>query len=432
MVRMPVKPSHILGMNARYRYTKMNPPSARKYGFSKLLTKELIEELKLEAARVYHIFHNMQDLQDINWEAIPTPFVIKPASGSAGKGVVIIKQKIPGRTAWLNQDSQVLTEEDVELHIANILDGEFSTWGSNHKAIIEEMIPPHPSLAKYSYKGTPDIRVVIFNSVPVMAMARIPTPESGGRANLDKGAIALGIDMATGVTTYGLHGKTERITHFPGTKKKVNGIIIPQWAHLLETAVTVANAAGFVFMGADMFIHPDRGPMVVELNGFPGLSIQLANRTGLKRRLERVEGIEVRNPQHGVKIAQALFAEIYSDQIPTEDSTPIISLRPSVEVLGDDRKFHQVMAVVDSKRDRSIISEEFADDLGLVDIDDLLFRQQELLEGKLPVVSVSFKLKNKKIDTAMMVSKRLNRTKHKLELGKRDIHGFLLSSKDEE
>lgn len=423
---MAVKPSHILGMNARYKYTKMNPASARKYGFSKLLTKELLEENKLETARIYHLFHTQRDLEEVNWEAIPAPFVIKPASGSAGKGVIIIQKKIPNRNAWLNQDNQVLTEEDIELHISNIIDGEFSTWGSNHKAIIEELIHAHPSLAKYSYKGTPDIRVVVFNSVPVMAMIRIPTPESGGRANLDKGAIALGIDMATGVTTHGLRGKSEQITHFPGMKKKVNGIIIPQWTQLLETAVAASDAAGFVFMGADMFLHPERGPMVVELNGFPGLSIQLANRAGLKRRLERVEGIEVRNPQHGVKIAQALFAESFADQIPTDDIRPIISLRPTIEVYGDDKKAHQTLAVVDTKRDRSIISEEFADSLGLVDLDDLLFRQQETLEGKLPVVGVTLKIKNRKADTAMMVSKRLNRTKHKLELGKRDIHGFLI------
>lgn len=428
---MAVKPSHILGMNARYRYTKMNPSSAKKYGFSKLLTKELLEANNIPTAKVYHIFNSVHDLNDISWETIPTPFVIKPASGSAGKGVWIIKSKLPNKEEWLNQENLTLSKQDIELHVQNILDGEFSTWGSEHKAIVEEMIPPHPGLAKYAYKGTPDIRVVVFNSVPVMAMTRIPTPESQGRANLDKGAIALGIDMATGVTTYGLYGKSEQISHFPNSKKKVNGIIIPMWNQVLETAVKAANAAGYVFMGADLFIHPERGPMIVELNGFPGLSIQMANRAGLKKRLDRVEGIDVRNAQHGVKISQALFAESFADKIITEEGTPIISMYPHIEVYDDANKLHNIAAVVDTKRDRSIISEQFADELGLVDLDDLLFRQQEALEGKLPVVSVSIKLKNRKIDTAMMVSKRLNKTKHKVELGKRDLQGFLISTSDE-
>jgi alpha-L-glutamate ligase-like protein len=428
---MAIKPSHILGMNARYRYTKMNPSSAKKYGFSKLLTKELLEANDIPTARIYHVFSTLHDLDQVTWETIPTPFVIKPASGSAGKGVWIIKSKVPDKELWLNQENQEINKQDLDLHVGNILDGEFSTWGSTHKAIVEEMIPVHPALAKYSYKGTPDIRVIVFNSVPVMAMSRIPTKESEGRANLDKGAIGLGIDLATGITTYGLYGKSQHISHFPNSKKKVNGILIPQWQLVLETAVKAANVAGFIFMGADLFIHPERGPMIVELNGFPGLSIQMANKAGLKRRLERVEGIEVRNAQHGVKIAQALFAESFADKVQTEDAIPIISLRPTIEVFDDKSRTHNASAIVDTKRGRSIISEEFADELGLVDLDDLLFRQQEALEGKLPVVSVDFKLKNRKINTAMMVSKRLNKTKHKVELGRQDLQGFLIGTLEE-
>lgn len=429
---MAVKPSHILGMNARYRYTKLNPPKARRYGFSKLLTKELLEANNIPTAKIFHIFTTIQDVEEVNWEAIPVPFVIKPASGSAGKGVWIITKKIPNENSWLNQENELITRSDLILHVENILDGEYSTWGSTHRAIIEELIPPHPSLAKYSYKGTPDLRVVVFNQVPVMAMIRIPTPESQGRANLDKGAIALGIDMATGATTYGIKGKSEIIKVFPGTKKKVRGILIPQWKEVLEIAVKAASAAGYVFMGADIFIHPERGPMIVELNGFPGLSIQLANHAGLKRRLQRVEGIEVRNAEHGVKISQALFASSFADKIPAPDNQPIISLKPEVQVYDDQKKLHATLAVVDTKRDRSIISEDLADSLGLVDLDDLLWRQQESLEGKLPVVGVTLKIKDKKIETAMMVSKRLNRTKHKLEIGKRDLRGFLVQTTPEE
>lgn len=429
---MAVKPSHILGMNARYRYTKMNPKDSRKYGFSKLRTKDLLTEHRIPTAQIYHIFNTTKDLEEINWESIPTPFVIKPASGSAGKGIWIITKRLEERNGWKNQEGQFITKQDLELHVRNILDGEYSTWGSNHKGIIEEMIPPHPTLMKYSYQGTPDIRVIVFNSVPVMAMVRIPTKESKGRANLEQGAIALGIDIATGITTYGLHGKHDHITHFPHIKKKVNGIKIPFWKEVLLTAVSAANAAGYIFMGADIFIHPDKGPMIVELNGFPGLSIQLANKAGLKRRLERVEGIEVRNAEHGVKIAQALFAESFADKITTDEGYTIIPPRLTIEVYSDIKKRYPVIAMVDTKRNRSVISEDFADQLGLVDLDDLLWRQQESIEGKLPVVEVSCKIKGKKITTAMLVGKRLNRTKHKIELGRRDLQGFLIGNMDDE
>jgi alpha-L-glutamate ligase-like protein len=429
---MAIKPSHILGMNARHKYTKKNPYSAKRYGFSKLRTKELLREHKIPTAAVFHTFDSLGDLENINWETIPVPFVIKPASGSAGKGILVITDKNPKKLEWKNSDGEKLTDEDLSLHIGNILEGEFSTWGSTHKAIIEEMIPSHPELLKYSFKGTPDIRIIIFNNVPVMAMARIPTKASSGKANLDQGAIGLGIDMATGITTYGVNGKSGIITHFPGTKKKVAGIPIPQWNKLLETAVMASEAAGYVFMGADLFIHPTKGPMIVELNGFPGLSIQLCNKAGLKRRLERVSGLEVRDAKHGVKISQALFAHNFSDAINVEEGIKVIPTKPKITVFDDRNKGHETEALVNTGRYRSAISENYAHQLGILDIDDLLWRQQESIEGKVPVVEIKFKLKGKRHKTAMVVIKKLNKSKYKIELGRIDLQGFLVGDVKEE
>ncbi len=428
---MSVKPSHILGMNARHKYTSLNTSASKQYGFSKLKTKELLVRHNIPTAMVYHVCSTMSDLEALRWEAVPVPFVIKPANSSAGKGIWVIKDKVADKAIWKNSFGENLTADDLSLHVNNILDGEFGVWGSDHKAIIEEMIVAHPAIAKYAYKGTPDVRIIVFNSVPVMAEARIPTKESQGKANLDQGAIGLGVDMATGVTTYGITGKSGFITHFPGTKKKVNGIIIPNWTKLLETAVTASNAAGYQFMGADLFVHAEKGPMIVELNGFPGLSIQLCNRAGLKRRLERVEGLEVRDAKHGVKISQALFAESFADNIKIEEGLKIISTNPTISVFDDHGKLHNFDVLVNTGRYRSAISEQLAKELGLVDLEDLLWRQQEEIEGKVPVVSLSFKLKGHKVETAVVVSKRLNRTNHKIELGRKDVQGFLIGETEE-
>lgn len=423
---MSVKPSHILGMNARYQYTKMNPNSAKNYGFSKLKTKELLIEHNIPTAEVFHVFSSTRDLDAINWETVPVPFVVKPASGSAGKGIWVVTKKLANKPQWKLSTGDTITADDLYFHVNNILDGEFSTWGSTHKAIIEEKIPAHPDLSKYSYKGTPDIRVVVFNSVPIMAMARIPTKESEGKANLDQGAIGLGIDMATGLTTYGVKGKKERITHFPGTKKKVSGIKIPHWSKVLEIAVRAANVAGYKFMGADIFIHPEKGPMIVELNGYPGLSIQICNRAGLKRRIERVEGLEITSPRHGVKVAQALFAHTFTDQMKLDTGLQVISTQPTIIVYDENKKENSTETLVNTGRFRSAISERYAHDLGLFDIDDLLWRQQELIEGKVPVIEVKIKIRERKITTAMIVVKKLNKSKHKVELGRKDLQGFLV------
>jgi alpha-L-glutamate ligase-like protein len=429
---MGIKPSNILGMNARYQYTKRNPYSAKQYGFSKLRTKELLNEHGIPSAQVFHIFTELQDIEKINWDIIPAPFVIKPASGSAGKGIWVITKKLANKQAWKTSHNKTIYENDLNLHISNILDGEFSTWGSTHKAIVEEMIPAHPDLSKYSYKGTPDIRVIVYNSVPVMAMARIPTKQSNGKANLDQGALGLGIDIATGHTTYAVRGKSEKITHFPGTKKKVAGIKIPNWNKILEVAVQSSNAAGYVFMGADIFIHPEKGPMIVELNGYPGLSIQICNRAGLKRRIERVEGLEITDAKHGVKVAQALFAHTFSDQIQIDSGRQVITTKPIIQILDEKRKQHETQALVNTGRFRSAISEKYAHDLGLFDIDDLLWRQKEGIEGKVPVIEIKYKIKGKTVKTAMVVIKKLNSSKTKVELGRKDLQGFLIGDSHEE
>lgn len=424
---MPIKPSNILGRNGRYQYTALNSTEAKKYGFSKLRTKELLRSHQIPTAELYHVFDHPDDLDLVHWENLPTPFVIKPVSGSAGKGIWIIEKHLDQQNLWLNNQGQKLATDDLKLHVHNILDGEFSTWGTNHKAIIEEKVEAHPILTKLSYQGTPDIRVIVFNSIPIMAMARIPTEESNGRANLDQGAIALGIDLASGITTHGVYGKKKVISSFPKQpNRKVRGIKLPYWRETLKVAVQAANAAGYKYMGADLFIHQEKGPMIVELNGFPGLSIQIANDAGLKRRLERVEGVDVRNAEHGVRIAQSLFAEIFLEEERDTRGITIIPYRPRLQVYDENGQTHTVDSLVNTSRYRSAISQDLAEKLGHFDIEDLLWRQQERIEGKVPVVEVKFKLKDQESETAMVVIKRLDRTRHKVELGRRDVQGFLV------
>ena len=67
-----------------------------------------------------------------------------------------------------------------------------------------------------------------------------------------------------------------------------------------------------------------------------------------------------------------------------------------------------------------------AEELGLIDVDDLLWFQQITGEGKRPVVEIKFKLKNKIITTSAVVSKKLNRNSQKIEIGRNDLVGFVI------
>lgn len=425
------KASDILGMNARNQlYTSLNTTAAKRFGTSKYATKVLLENKGIPTARVFGILGTKEDINEFPWETLDGNFVIKPSNGNAGKGILIIKRQETDKKHWLDTFGKRISLEEIILHCDDILAGQYSTYGAIPNVIIEERVPIHSKLLKYAYKGTPDIRVIIFNSVPVMAMLRLPTPESEGRANLHQGAIGVGIDMFSGVTTYGITGKGEDITTFPNSKKKINGIIIPSWTQLLTVAITAAEAAGLAFCGVDLFIHEDKGPLVVELNANPGLSIQLANHAGLRRRLDRVEDITVLNPEHGVKISQALFAENFSDKIKAEEGLKIVSPFETLIVFGDNKVKEEVPALMNTGRFRSAIASELAKRLGLIDLDDLLWYQQEKEEGRVPVVEVPFKLKDQKKTSGMVVSMKLNKSKYPIEIGRNDLKGFLVGENE--
>jgi len=424
-----IKPSDILGMNARERlYTSRNTKTARSICASKYATKVLMQNHNIPTAEIYGILATNEDVNDFEWAKLLKNFVIKPTNGNAGKGVVAFRSQQPDGQHWLDMLGKTWSLDDIKLLCFDILEGQYSTYGGQHNIIVEERIPIHSSLQKYTYKGTPDVRVIVFNQVPVMAMLRLPTAESEGRANVTQGAIGLGVDMATGITTHAVAHKNHLITHLPGTKYKLNGIKIPNWAALLKIAVDAATAANLPFSGVDMFIHEEKGPIVVELNANPGLSIQNANQAGLRRRLERVEDLNVRDSEHGVKISQALFAERFADKIKAKEGLTVITAKEIVSIMGQAKTELEITALINTGRFRSIIASNLANQLGLIDLDDLLWFQTEQGEGKIPVVEVRFKLKDQKIKTAMLVSKKLNSSKHKLEIGRQDLANFLVSS----
>lgn len=418
-----INPSDILGMNARNRlYVSRNPQRAKSICHSKYATKVLLLNEGIPTADVYGILATIEDVNDFNWHHLEKNFVIKPTNGHAGKGVVAFKKK--SGDVWIDVINRRWSEEELRIHCYDILEGQYSSHGANPKVIIEERVIAHPALTKYSYKGTPDIRVVVFNSVPVMAYMRLPTEESEGRANQSQGALGVGIDIGTGLTTYAAAHKTELIRYLPGTEIELRGIQIPFWDQVLLTAVKAANAADLVFAGVDLFIHKDKGPMVVELNYRPGLSIQIANQAGLRKRLERVEDLNVLNPKHGVRIAKALFAENYFEA--EEERLTIVNPKEDIIIFGDNSRSEKVLALIKTGRYRSALASDLARDLGLIDLEDLLWYQQEAGEGKVPVVEVEFELNEERVKTTMIVSKRLNRSRHKVELGRRDLAGFLV------
>jgi len=120
-----------------------------------------------------------------------------------------------------------------------------------------------------------------------MAMLRLPTRRSDGRANLHLGGVGVGIALVGGCTTDAvLNGRPVR-TH-PDLACDLRGIAVPRWDDVLLLAVRAADAVGLGFVGVDVVLDARRGPLVLELNARPGLTVQIANRRGLRPLLDQV------------------------------------------------------------------------------------------------------------------------------------------------
>lgn len=423
-----MKTSSILGLNARtqlFAY-KYNSKRSKNIADSKIQTAKILGKAKIPAPTIYKKFRNPDEIYTFDWDGLPDRFALKPSRGLGGEGIIVVKKRLKDG-GWLTTQKKRVSIDDLKLHTLDILEGAYSMGNVPDVAIVQEYVGRAKAFRRWAYRGTPDIRIIVFNKVPVMAMLRLPTKESGGRANLFQGAIGVGVDIATGITTKAiLHG--EQIVFKPGTERKLRGIKIPGWTEILKTAVNAQEASGLGYLGVDIVIHPEKGPMVLELNAQPGLKIQLANMEGLKKRLERVEDLDVIDAEHGVKIAKALFAGRFTDRVRAEEGIITVGASEEIKVKSSDGKRVRVMAKVDTGAWNSSIDKEFAKELGLLSKENILWygrRISALGEEKRPFIGVVFWIAGRKIKTTMSVANR-SRMTFKVLIGRTDLQGFLV------
>lgn len=432
-----------LGLNSRnHLYTsKYNSRSGKKIANSKLLTKETLHKAHVRVPKTFVRISTLEQLENFDFLSLPPDFVVKPNNGLGGEGIVVIEKQGEYAGEWIDSQGETFTTADLRLHIADILSGRYSMDDQPDVAYIEERVRVHQVFEKYSYHGTPDIRVIVFNDIPIMSYVRLPTEESGGRANLFQGAAAAGIDIATGITTYGVH-HGRPIDVFPGTRRKLAGIHIPQWEEILETAIAASKAIGLGYMASDIVLQPvdvnhksqilkssqnEQGgavPMILEVNAQPGLKIQIANRAGLWERLNRVQGLKVVSPKHGIRVAQALFADPKLQEKGLGRKT--IGAFEEVEVHGLNGKNMVVKAKIDTGADGSSIDVSLADELGLTDNDNVLYYDYfSNANGRKrrKIVGVTFVMAGRRVKTQISIADR-SRLRTKMLIGRRDLKQY--------
>jgi alpha-L-glutamate ligase-like protein len=212
-------------------------------------------------------------------------FVVKPNRGSAGRGILVVTGR-EGR-GYRRHNGEILERDDLKQHISDILSGMYSLGGQTDSALIQQRIRLHPAFAAVTYKGIPDVRVILYRDEPAMAMLRLPTKQSGGRANLHQGGIGTGIDLETGLTHHAVQ-RNRSVGHHPDTGRPVVGMLVPFWDEVLDLSRKVSKAVGLGYVGVDV-VYARSGPMLLEANARPGLAIQIANGRGLIPRLEEID-----------------------------------------------------------------------------------------------------------------------------------------------
>jgi len=282
----------ILGLNERNAdfIMRLNPRRYYPRVDDKVLTKELALAAGMAVPDLYGVIAHQGQVREFGKiVGERDSFVVKPAQGSGGDGILVVTGRSQRRRDCFRLSSGMLISEgEIHHHISNIVGGQYSLSGNPDKALIEYCVHFDPTFAEVSFQGVPDIRVVVYRGYPAMAMVRLPTRASDGKANLHQGAVGAGVDLGSGETLSGVLDD-HVVDEHPDTGALVAGLQIPKWDFILESSARGHEVTGLGYLGVDMVIDRDRGPLILEMNARPGLNIQIANGAGLLDRIARIE-----------------------------------------------------------------------------------------------------------------------------------------------
>lgn len=81
----------------------------------------------------------------------------------------------------------------------------------------------------------------------------------------------------------------------------MDGVQLPNWDGFMKLAAGCYELCGLGYIGVDMVLDQEKGPLILELNARPGLNIQIANDCGLTQRTHAIE----RTSKHWPRTASA-------------------------------------------------------------------------------------------------------------------------------
>jgi len=293
----------IMGMNQRNSgyIGRYNPRKLYPLVDNKLKTKIIAREANVTTPALLGVITIQAEVEGVEKYIKDTPgFVIKPAKGSGGKGILVITKIENGRYYKPNGSEESIAQ--IKRHVTDILAGLFSLGGSADVAVVEGLIQFDDAFDGFSFEGVPDVRVIVFKGFPVMAMMRLSTAASDGKANLHQGAVGVGVDITTGAAINAVQFD-KPVKYHPDTNKELALLQVPKWERLIYLASSCYEMSGMGYLGTDMVLDRDLGPMLLELNARPGLAIQIANGQGILPRLKLIESL---GDEHNMSVEERI------------------------------------------------------------------------------------------------------------------------------
>jgi alpha-L-glutamate ligase-like protein/uncharacterized protein (TIGR02421 family) len=405
----------VLGLNARnLLYVKpLNPKKVVAFADDKLKTKAFLSARGIPTAKIYGRIETREQLHSFDFSALPDHCVLKPNHGFGGEGIIILKGRKGGH--FLERGKHPIHNKELAHHIEDIIDGKFSMGGRRDEAFFEHILVQHECFAPFRPMGLPDLRIVVLNLVPVMAMLRIPTAQSHGKANMHLGGIGIGIDMSKGMTTHAAqyHGTIDKLPNGGDP----SGIEIPFWEEILLICSKIQHITNIGYLAVDLTIDEQMGPVLLEVNARAGLMVQVANLAPLQARLERVKGLKVTSPEKGVRLAQDLFGERVDRGEEPEIGRPVLGTREVIQVAGDGVQV-DVPCLIAPEQEHTVFSSSLVRKLQKNNA-------LEIKDKKEKTYRVKFTLKEQKIQTLIHEGK-VSSASVRASVGKRDLTGFLI------
>jgi hypothetical protein len=342
-----------------FKAEKFNPKKSIHLANNKIKTKNFLAERWIPVPNTYGTIKNRNELSDFNFFYLPKKdFVVKPNKWSRWRwiyltkfiedikedekpinkrGIIIDKILNLTKFVWWLPDYdhyyktwwKILNDNTFRRHMIDILDGKHSMTHWNDDILIEEKLMPWSWFQDFCEYWLADIRIIVFNLVPVAAMIRIPTKESWWKANLDIWWIGLWIDVWTWKINSMTHEGKIWEWKFPEEFDKFYGKKIPYRNDILFLSSKIQFFVNMWYLALDWVIT-EEWPKLLEMNARAWLKVQNISNLKLQNRLKKVWDLKINDPEKWVEIAKSLFTSEKSNITSSDKilylSRPIYSL----------------------------------------------------------------------------------------------------------